>query len=194
MTGDQVGRHAAKDFSVIDRRHNGADLQESTATPPLPPSVHTGPNLGFTSAESFTRAAVAALNRRDHLFAVRAATVLAADQRSATTAIEILTGLLLHGFPSGGLKPGIRLDVDFRPTPGDPDCPKARDLARDLLTAIATGDTATVTRIRGSLSVETCADVLIVLLFSVAARLEHFVGFEGDTADAYYAAVATSAS
>jgi hypothetical protein len=176
VTLDEAGRHAAKDFSVTDRRHGAPGSQ----------------NIGFTSAESFTRAAVAALNRRDHLFAVRAATVLAADHRSTTTAFEILIGILLHGIPRGSLKPGTRIDVEFRPTPGDPDCPKARDLARDLLTAFATGDDQAVSGIRRSMSVETSADVLIVLLHSVAARLEHFVGLEGDTGDAYYAAVNAS--
>jgi hypothetical protein len=179
MTPDSdSGDYRGQDFVITDRRHSVVDLRVSTAA-----EVDTG-------AQALTRAAIAALNRRDQLFSVRAATILAAEQRSAATAVALLTDILLKGFPRGALKPGIRLDVDFRPTPDDPDCPKAQSIARDVLTAVAAGDDALVARTLLTLPVETTADVLIVLLYSAAGRLEHFAGVEGDAADAYYDATA----
>ncbi|HEV7974207.1 hypothetical protein [Amycolatopsis sp.] len=181
MTPDSGGDYHGRDFAVTDRRHSVVGLRVSVVAP----EVDTG-------AQALTRAAIAALNRRDQLFSIRAATTLAAEQRSAASAVALLTDILLKGFPRGALRPGVRLDVDFKPTPDDPDCPKAQSIARDVLTAAAAGDDAFVTRTLQTLPVETIGDVLVVLLYSAAGRLEHFAGVDGDAADAYYDATAAN--
>jgi hypothetical protein len=187
MSGDDL-EHS---FAVTDKRRTNG----SHSSPVTEVQVSAiAPEASRVDAVQLSHAAVAALNRRDPVFAVRAASILGEDRETMVAAVTVLTDILLTGVPRGALKPGTRIDVGFRPTPGDPDCPKARDRACDLLTALAAEDQQAVDSILGALTEQTAADVLVVLLFSAAARLEHFVGLDGDTADAYYATNTASSS
>jgi hypothetical protein len=139
-------------------------------------------------ARQWASAAVGALNRRDLRFAVISAQHVLRDQDSTVVAVELLSGILLAGLPQGGLRRGTRITLDVITPPGDIQGLRAVCLAADLITAIASGDDELAAPVLHALRGPHGLDIIIVLVRAAAARVEGFVGVDGDTVDAYYAA------
>lgn len=131
-------------------------------------------------------AAVGAVNRRDHSRALIVVQQLLRDRDHTMQAIEVLTGILLVGVPQTALTPSCRIPVEFDVVPGEEQCPKAVGLASDLLTGVAKADSELVGPALLALAGDHGLDILFVLVLAAAARIESFVGLDGDTVDAYY--------
>ncbi|HWO63842.1 MAG TPA: hypothetical protein VNO31_27790 [Umezawaea sp.] len=155
--------------------------------PAVPNDVPTTPFAPPDSPGHWVMAAVGALNRRDLRFAVTAAQRVLRDQDSTMVAIELLSGILLTGIPQGSLRRGARITLDVTTPPGDAQGLRAVRCAADLVTAIASGDDGLAIPVLHALRGPHGLDILIVLIRAVAARVEGFVGVDGDTVDAYYA-------
>jgi hypothetical protein len=150
--------------------------------------VPTTPFAAPDTPRHWVMAAVGALNRRDLRFAVSAAQHVLRDQASTMAAVEVLSGILLTGIPQGGLRRGTRITLDVSTPPEDKQGLRAVRCAADLVTAIASGDDELAAPVLHALSGSHGLDILIVLIRAAAARVECFVGVDGDTVDAYYAA------
>ncbi len=165
---------------------------EDDGRPTTPAVPNDGPIAAFAppaTAGEWASAAVGALNRRDLRFAVIAAQHVLRDQDSTMAAIEVLSGILLTGLPHGGLRRGARITLDVTTPPGDTQGLRAVRLATDLITAIASGDDALAAPVIHALRGPHGLDIVIVLVRAAAARVEGFVGVDGDTVDAYYSAI-----
>ncbi|WP_199440003.1 hypothetical protein [Umezawaea beigongshangensis] len=131
-------------------------------------------------------AAVGALNRKDIATLLLIAQNLLRVETSALAAVDVLTDIVLDGFPRGGVVRGTRLDSAFGVPPGEVVCERAAAAATDLLAGLVAGADvlpAAVELLRG----EHALDVLVVLIRAATARIESFVALDGDTGDAYYA-------
>lgn len=131
-------------------------------------------------ARAWAWAAIGAVNRRDHPCALKAVRRLLRDESSTVVAVEVLTGILLIGVPRGALKASAWLPAVTE------DDSEAGRMATELLTGVARSDGGLVTAALHGLAGEQGADVLMVLVCAAAARIEMFVGVDGDTVDAYY--------
>jgi hypothetical protein len=133
-------------------------------------------------------AAVGAVARRDSATAVVLAQRLLGSERDTLTAVETLAGIVLFGIPRRTLAPGTRIAPVFE-VPPDQDAgewQRAIDSATTLLTSIA-ADNPVLTGMTVRAMASHALDVLVVLVKAAAARIETFVGLDGDTVDAYYA-------
>jgi hypothetical protein len=131
-------------------------------------------------------AAVGALNRKDVGALVLLAQRLLRVETSALAAIDVLTDIVLDGFPRGDVVRGTRLDAAFDVPPGEVVCERAAEAATDLLSDLVAGADVLPTAVelvRG----DHALDVLVVLIRAATARIEAFVALDGDTGDAYYA-------
>ncbi|MCS7480500.1 hypothetical protein ACFFQW_33560 [Umezawaea endophytica] len=160
-------------------------------TPAAPDDAPTTPFAPPDGPRHWVMAAVGALNRRDLRFAVAAAQRVLTDQDSTMAAVEVLSGILLTGIPQGSLRRGARVPLGISTPPGDTQSLRAAHHATDLITAIASGDDELATPVLHALGGPHGLDILIVLIRAAAARVEGFVGVDGDTVDAYYAASRT---
>lgn len=114
---------------------------------------------------------------------------LLCDEASRLTAIDVLTSILLHGVPEGGFKSTARIPFCIPVLQNEDHCSTAVELAASLVTSVVNSDTRLAAPALAALEGEHGLDILIVLVREAAARLEYFAGIDGDTVDAYYAAV-----
>lgn len=142
--------------------------------------------LDDDDARAWAMAAVGAVNRRDHPWVVEAVGRLVEHPSTITVAVDVCAGILLRGVPHGGLAPSARIAVSFPVPPEDEQCPKAVELASDLLTGIASGNGALVASGLRALAGEHGFDVMLVLVRAAAAWVDSYVGLDGDTVDTYY--------
>jgi hypothetical protein len=186
MSNPPAGDDPVADF-IREYRAEHTDEPVGTALGAEQRSVATAVREpALPDARTVARAAVGAVNRRDHGQALLALQRLLRDRDSTMAAIEVLTGILLSGLPREALKSGCRIPVEFAVVPGDDQCPKAVAMASDLLTGVAMEDQALVGPALLALADGHGLDVLLVLVRAAAARIEFFVGLDGDTVDAYY--------
>ncbi|WP_199442742.1 hypothetical protein [Umezawaea beigongshangensis] len=151
--------------------------------PVVVPAAAEAPN-----PEALALAAVGAVARRDSASAVALAQRLLGSERETLAAVETLAGIVLFGIPRRTLAPGTRIAPVFE-VPPDQDASewqRAVDSATTLLTSIA-ADNAVLTGMTVRAMSNHALDVLVVLVKAAAARIETFVGLDGDTVDAYYA-------
>jgi hypothetical protein len=163
---------------------------EDDGRPTAPDVSNDDPTTPFALPDTprhWVMAAVGALNRRDLRFAITAAQHVLRDQDSAMAAVELLSGILLTGIPQGGLRRGTRITLDVTTPPGDAQSLRAVHHAADLITAIASGDDELAAPVLHALCGPHGLDILIVLIRAAAARVDGFVGVDGDSVDAYYA-------
>ncbi|SDP31462.1 hypothetical protein [Lentzea jiangxiensis] len=159
------------------------DLPTGTTSPGAATTVVAG---GEPDGATWARAAIGAINRRDHANAIVAVRMALRDEASRLAAVDLLTSILVHGLPMGGIKPDARVPIRMAVLRGEPHCAKAVEHAANLVTAVVNSDVGLAAPVLRALAGDHGFDILIVLVREAAARLEHFVGIDGDTADAYY--------
>ncbi|SEQ27730.1 hypothetical protein [Lentzea albida] len=164
---------------ISDRDDLLADVVSSSAAT----TTHAGPQ---PDGATWVRAAIGAINRRDHANAIVAVRMVLRDEASRMAALDVLTSVLVHGLPMGGLKSDARVPIGMTVLKEEHHCAKAVEYAASLLTAVANSDVGLAGPALEALAGDHGFDILIVLVREAAARLEYFVGVDGDTADAYY--------
>jgi hypothetical protein len=144
--------------------------------------------LDDVQAREVTLAAVGAVNRRDHLWAVEAVRCLATEERMRMVAIDTCAAILLRGVPRGSLDPSVRIPISVPATAGEtPADETSTQVASEVLSGLACGDDGRVVLALGVLTEEQRFDALLVLVRAAAAWIDTYVGIDGDTVDAYYA-------
>lgn len=156
---------------------------------PFTPAVPDADPVAVLTPREWASAAIGALNRRDVRVAITAVQHALRDHDSTMAAVDLLSGILLSGFPHGGLRRGARITLDVTAAPDDARGRRAVRLATDLITAIASDDGDMAAPVLHALRGPKGLDILLVLVRAAAARVDGFVGVDGDTVDAYYAAV-----